>query len=250
MKSLVPALTLLSTLALGTAGCGAEPPLDVAHNVDLTRFTGKWYEIASLPRVTQTDCYGTTAFYSQAADGSLQFVNQCSVGSSTGPLKTVTMTATVPDQAVPAKLALNVGGFSGDYWIVEVGAQYEYAVIGHPSRAYLWLLSRTPTLDPATSKGVIDRAQANHFDTSKLQFTPQPPAGERLSSSAPVGPVPAAQPTAGGCSASASTGMRGAAWCLALAAAAVIRKRSSRWSISQSLSRAGAPRFPPPRNAA
>ena len=230
MMRSIGVLSVLAAMLLLPAGCGSAPPLDVAQNVDLGRFQGKWYEIASLPRTTQADCYGTTAFYTPQSDGSFQFVNQCSVGSSTGPLKTVTMTATVPDKTVPAKLALDVGGFSGAYWIVEVGPQYEYAVIGHPSRAYLWLLSRTPTLDPATSKGVIDRAQANHFDTSKLQFTPQPPAGERLLSSAPVGPVPAAPSTSAGCSASASTGtgIRGAAWCLVFAAAAVIRRRSSR----------------------
>jgi lipocalin len=151
--------------------------------------------------VTQANCYGTTAFYSRASDGSLRFVNQCNADSATGPLKTVTMIATVPDPSQPAKLALDVGGFYGAYWILEVGANYEYAVVGHPSRSYLWILSRTPTLEPATTKAIIDHAQGNHFDTSKLQFTPQPPAGERLSADAPVGPVPAPAESAG-CSAS------------------------------------------------
>lgn len=208
------------------AGCSSAPPLDVAQNVDLGRFQGKWYEVASLPRTTQTDCYGTTAFYTPQSDGSFHFVNQCSVGSPTGPTKSATMTATVPDPSAPAKLALDIGGFSGAYWIVEVGANYEYAVVGHPSRAYLWILSRTPTLDPATVQGIVDRAQANHFDTSKLQYTPQPPAGERLASSAPVGAVPAA-PASGGCSVSTGRGARDG-WCGFAVMLALARKRSSR----------------------
>jgi apolipoprotein D and lipocalin family protein len=216
-------LGLASMLAL--AHCNLEPPLNVASNVDLTSFQGKWYEIASLPRTTQTDCYGTTAFYTQAADGSLQFVNQCNVESPNGPLKTVTMTATVPDPSVPAKLALDVGGFSGAYWITEVGPSYEYAVVGHPSRAYLWILSRTPTLDPTTTGGIIDRAQANHFDMSKLQFTPQPPGTERADSANPVGPVPAAPPS-GSCATSPGTG--GAGWVLAFACGAIAWRRSAR----------------------
>jgi apolipoprotein D and lipocalin family protein len=217
-------LTLVSAFAIQSTGCNAEPPLDVAPSVDLSRFQGKWYEIASLPRVAQTDCFGTTAFYTQAADGSFQFVNQCNVASTSGPLKTVTMTATVPDKSVPSKLALDVGGLPGDYWILEVGQNYEYAVVGHPSRLYLWILSRTPRLDPATAKGVIDRAQSSHFDTSKLQFTPQPPAGERVSSNVPV---PGSTAQTGGCSASRAMGSNAGAWCLGLfvAATALLRSR-------------------------
>ena len=230
MNRAIALLTLVAALAPAAAACNADPPLEVASDVDLARFQGKWYEIASLPRTTQTDCYGTTAFYSPLPGGSFQFVNQCNVGSTLGPLKTATMTATVPDPAVPAKLALQVSGFSGDYWILEVGSNYEYAVVGHPSRAYLWILSRTPTLDPDTTQGIVDRARGNQFDTANLQHTPQPPAGERVSSEVPVGPLPPALGT--GCSASdaASGDARGgaAAWSLGLGllAAAMGRQRS------------------------
>src|SRR4029077_4440144 len=140
------ALFVLVAIALAGTSCNSEPNLEVAPNVDLSRFQGKWYEIASLPRTTQVDCYGTTAFYSQAPDGTYRFVNQCNVESTTGPLRTVTMKATIPNQAIPAKLAVDVGGYSGDYWILDVGSNYEYAVVGHPTRMYLWILSRTPTL--------------------------------------------------------------------------------------------------------
>jgi apolipoprotein D and lipocalin family protein len=227
---------LLAMCALfwcGLAACNTEPPLDVASDVDLSRFQGKWYEIARLPRTTQTDCHGTTAFYTQAADGSLGLVNQCNVGGPTGPLKTVAMSATVPDRTVPAKLALDVGGYTGDYWILEVGSNYEYAVVGHPSRLYFWILSRAPTLDTTTVEGVLERAKNNHFDTTALEFTPQPPAGERSSSDTPVGPVPPALTT--GCSVSyggPGTGANGTSgWILAmaatlLAAAARTRRRS------------------------
>jgi apolipoprotein D and lipocalin family protein len=182
-----------------TAACGSEP-LDVAPNVDLGRFQGKWYEIARLPRAAQTDCHGTTAFYTQGTDGTLQLINQCNTGQADGPLHTVAMAASVPDRSVPAKLALDVGGYKGDYWILEVGPSYEYAVVGHPSRLYFWILSRAPTLDPETTKGILARAGSAHFDLTQLQYTPQPPSGERVSSAGPVGPVPPAVST--GCSVS------------------------------------------------
>jgi apolipoprotein D and lipocalin family protein len=219
-------LPLLATLTCAAAACSSDPPLDVASNVDLSRFQGKWYEIARLPRTTQTDCHGTTAFYTQGSDGTLALVNQCNVGSVGGPLKTVTMSAKVPDQTVPAKLALDVGGYTGDYWILEVGSNYEYAVVGHPSRLYFWVLSRTPTLDPATMQGVLDRAQSNHFDTTQIQYTPQPPPDDRASADAPVGDVPPAMQT--GCSASPGRSNGNEAWLMALIALTVAVRGASR----------------------
>ncbi len=223
MARAMSGLALVAMLASSSWACNSEPPLDVAKTVDLSKFQGKWYEIARLPRTTQTDCHGTTAFYTQSSDGTLGLVNQCNVGGPTGPLKTVSMAAKIPDPAVPAKLALDVGGYTGDYWILEVGQNYEYAVVGHPSRLYFWILSRTPTLDPATTAGILDRAQTNHFDTAQVEFTPQPPGAERTSSDAPVGDVPPAVQT--GCSSSGSPADAGAG-CLALiVAGAIVRTR-------------------------
>jgi apolipoprotein D and lipocalin family protein len=215
----------IAALALGVAGagCGSNAPLDVAPGVDLSRVSGKWYEIARLPRTTQTDCHGTTAFYTQNADGTMTFVNQCNVGGPTGPLDTVTMSAMVPDPSVPAKMALDVAGFTGDYWILEVGTNYEYAVVGHPSRQYLWVLSRTPTLDADVLGGVVSRAQANHFDTAQLQYTPQPPGSERESAAGPVGNVP--PPATTGCSTSGGRASDGAFVLAAVAVAAGIASR-------------------------
>jgi apolipoprotein D and lipocalin family protein len=214
MKRAGPVVVLLAALSVGYVGCSSGPALDVATNVDLSRFQGKWYEIARLPRTTQTDCHGTTAFYTLNPSGNLSLVNQCNVGGPTGPLNTVSMIATVPDAAQPAKLALSVGGFSGDYWILEVGPNYEYAVVGHPSREYLWILSRTPTLDASTTQGVIARAQAQQFDMTRLEYTPQPPAGERNDLATPAGSVPPAVTT--GCSVSQSPARNARLWTLGL----------------------------------
>ena len=227
-SSLWFALTLAVAVLL--SACQSDPPLEVAPSVNLSQLQGKWYEIARLPRSTEVDCHGTTAFYTQAPDGSLSLVNQCNVGSADGVLQTVAMTATVPDTSVPAKLALNVGGYTGDYWILEVGPNYEYAVVGHPSRLYLWILSRTPTLDSATMSGILTRAESAHFDTTQLEYTPQPPAGERNTLTTPQGSVPAPPHT--GCALSSSARGAGSSrgWSLlgfAFVALTLIRRRSS-----------------------
>jgi apolipoprotein D and lipocalin family protein len=223
IRSALLALCLFAS----TLGCQSEP-LDVAPDVNLSQLQGKWYEIARLPRTTETDCHGTTAFYTQAADGSLTLVNQCNVGSATGKLQTIAMTATVPDSSVPAKLALNVGGYTGDYWVLEVGQNYEYAVVGHPSRLYFWILSRTPTLGADVMTGILDRAKSAHFETDSLEYTPQPPADDRNDSSVPQGDVPA--PPHAGCAiastaAGSAKGSQSGLWFMGIAGAAIALRR-------------------------
>ncbi len=223
-RVLALAATLLTAATLG--GCQSDPPLEVAPSVEISQLQGKWYEIARLPRMTETDCHGTTAFYTQAPDGSLSLVNQCNVGSATGKLQTVSMTATVPDTTVPAKLALNVGGYTGDYWILEVGSNYEYAVVGHPSRLYFWILSRTPTLDPTVLSGILERAKAKQFDTSLLEYTPQPPAGERNMLSTPQGSVPEQPHSTCAISGAAGRGRSSwSGWCVGLGLAWLAARR-------------------------
>lgn len=165
-------MTIAGSLVATTA-CYGDTPLDVAPRVDLQSFQGKWYEIARLPRTTQTDCTGTVASYWLRPGGDLDVVSECHVGTLDGPLKTMTATVKAPDARTPAKLAIEVGGFYGDYWILEVGEHYEYAVVGHPSREYLWILSRTPKLGATVLNGVLSRARASKFDVERLEYTPQ-----------------------------------------------------------------------------
>ncbi len=159
---------LLGLLALG---CHHEP-LDVAQ-VDLQRMQGKWYEVASLPRITQKDCYGTTADYELKSQSELLVVNECHEGNLNGPVRHIAARAVANDPAVPGKLSLDFGYAYGDYWVIDVGEQYEYLVVGHPTRDYLWILSRDRTLPRATLDGVLDRAQKKGFATGTLQYTAQ-----------------------------------------------------------------------------
>jgi apolipoprotein D and lipocalin family protein len=165
------ALALVSIFA---AGCHSEP-LDVASGVELTRFQGKWYEVASLPRTTQAQCTATTEFVTVSPGNDVQIVNECRLGGADGPIRSATARGTVPDPGVPAKLSVDFGGgFYGDYWILAVGPHYEWAIVGHPTRQYLWLLSRTPALDADTLHALVTQADALKFDTSKLVYTQQP----------------------------------------------------------------------------
>jgi apolipoprotein D and lipocalin family protein len=172
-------IAFLFALILGA--CAQDPPLATVPSVDLNRFQGQWYEIAHLPRPTQADCTGTKAAYALTSPTTLTLVHQCYVGSLSGPVRQNVANAVVQDSSATAKLSVDFGGFYGDYWIIDLGEMYDYAVVGHPSRDYLWILSRTPKLDASTLADVTKRAQENGFDVSKLQYTLQPETADPAS---------------------------------------------------------------------
>lgn len=169
-------LVLLTSTALSVAASahGDEPPLETVPYVDLQRYLGKWYEIASFPQSFQKGCVGTQATYSLRDDGDIEVLNQCYDGSFEGKVRTARGKAWVTDRATNAKLRVQFfWPFSGKYWVLELGENYEYAVIGHPNRDYLWILSRTPQLDRQVLNGIIERVKAKGFDINRLKETLQ-----------------------------------------------------------------------------
>jgi apolipoprotein D and lipocalin family protein len=153
-------------------GCQNEAPLEVAR-VELSRLQGKWFEIASLPRPSQAGCTGTTAEYQLVSKTELRVINECHEGNLQGPIKRAAARAVATDAAVPAKLSLDFGFAYGDYWIIDVADDYRYVVVGHPTRDYLWILSREPSLPPQTLDGILQRSRALGFPVGILKYTAQ-----------------------------------------------------------------------------
>jgi apolipoprotein D and lipocalin family protein len=146
-----------------------EPPMRVVPSVDLTRYTGKWYEIARLPNRFQRDCASdTTASYTLRPDGKITVVNACR--TSDGKAKTAAGTARVASGKEPnSKLKVTFfWPFSGNYWIIDLDPDYKWSVVGEPGRKYLWILSREPRLDDAIYQQLLDRAKHQGYDVSRL----------------------------------------------------------------------------------
>ncbi len=172
-------IALCLALALAQEGCAsAQPPLHVVDDVDLDRYLGSWYEIASFPQWFQRGCVASMAIYSRRPDGRIGVVNECRDGSFDGELRRAEGVAWVTDENKSlAKLKVQFfWPFRGDYWIIELDPEYRYAVVGHPSRDYLWILARTPSLEPMLYQAISDRLQAQGYDLTRLRLTPQPPA--------------------------------------------------------------------------
>lgn len=149
-------------------------PLDVVDFVDLEKYQGDWYEIARLPMKAEKDCYHSKASYFVNADGSLGIVNSCHEGSPEGPLKKVEAKAFVVDEETNARLKVQFKWpFRGDYQIIALGDNYQYAVVGTRDRKNLWILSREPQLSLEAMKEVTDKAAQQGFDIGNLIFIPQ-----------------------------------------------------------------------------
>lgn len=178
-------LAVAAVVVSGTAGCAATtterlklPELKTVDQVDLARYLGKWYDVASFPQWFQRGCTAITAEYALKPNGEINVVNSCRKGSLDGKLKVSNGRARVVDTKTNAKLEVSFfGNFWGDYWIVDLGEDYEYSVVGAPSRDYLWILSRTPQMDGATYNAIIERLKGQGYEVERLVVTPQPIAG-------------------------------------------------------------------------
>jgi apolipoprotein D and lipocalin family protein len=141
-------------------------PLEVVPYVELKKYLGKWYEIAHLPFRFEDDCTDITATYSLSKDGNVSVLNEC---LRDGKLKLAKGKAKVVDKNTGAKLKVTFfWPFSADYWILDLGKDYDYAVVGTPNRKYLWILSRTPQMDDKLFSQLIESIKSKGFDANKL----------------------------------------------------------------------------------
>ncbi len=154
------------------------PPVRTVARVDLARYVGKWYEVARYPNRFQEGCVASTAIYTLLPDGRVEVVNRCREGSPDGPERSVRGKARVVDPDTNARLKVTFfWPFSGDYWILGLGPEYEYAVVGTPSRKYLWILSRTPELPEKAYREAVAIAREQGFDPERIERSPQGDGG-------------------------------------------------------------------------
>ncbi len=150
------------------------PELKTVDSVDVKRYMGTWFEIARFPQRFERGLVGVTANYTLLPNGKVRVLNSGYEKDFNGRLRTATGSARVVDTATNAKLKVSFfWPFSAAYWILELGKDYEYAVVGEESRKYLWILSRTPQMDEGVYNELLKRVQNKGFDISKLEKVPQ-----------------------------------------------------------------------------
>jgi len=148
--------------------------LQTVPTVDLNKYAGKWYEIASYPQRFQRGCTCTTAEYTVSEKGFVIVENRCRKDSVTGEEAYIKGKAFVEANSGNAKLKVQFfWPFTGKYWIIDLASDYSYAVVSNPNKKYLWILSRTPKMESAVYRQILIRLQEKGFDLSRLQITTQ-----------------------------------------------------------------------------
>jgi apolipoprotein D and lipocalin family protein len=154
-------------------------PLEVVPHVDLQRYLGTWYEIATIPQRFQMGCVGVTAEYSLRTNGDIEVVNTCLKETLDGKIRRARGKARVVDRTTNAKLKVSFfWPFWGAYWIIGLDADYQWAIVGHPNRTYLWILGRSPQMDDTLYQELLALIAKKGYDLSKIKKTLQPGSGK------------------------------------------------------------------------
>jgi apolipoprotein D and lipocalin family protein len=161
------------TLALATliscfAFAKSKDP-EVIKDVNLEKYSGTWYEIGHNPNFFQNLCERSTAQYTLNEAGSIEVLNTCFRDEKV--VSTISGLASVPDVNEPAKLVVDFGFMrKGDYWIIGLDQDYQWALVSGPQKESLFILSRTAPMDPSTLEMILQDLQKRGFDTSKIVF--------------------------------------------------------------------------------
>jgi apolipoprotein D and lipocalin family protein len=158
----------------------SELAVKTVATLDVPRYLGTWYEIAKFPNLFQKKCVGNTkAVYSLKSDGNLQVLNSCKTASgetseAEGAARQIGAKDSPKLEVRFAPEWLSFLPFVwGDYWVIDLDPQYQVAVVSDPRREYLWVLSRTPQIDPKVYDDLLQHLKQQQFDIRKLEPTSQ-----------------------------------------------------------------------------
>lgn len=172
LRTLISALFVV--LSAPTLVYATTLELPTVSQLDLERYTGRWYEISRLPMWFERNCTGDiTATYTLRADQRINVVNRC--GTKEGFISANGI-AEMPDPKHPGQLRVSFApdwlawlpAVWGDYWIIDLDPQYRWVMVGAPNRSYLWILSRTPALDTTTVSSLKQKAAALGFNVDEM----------------------------------------------------------------------------------
>ncbi|MDO9251895.1 lipocalin family protein [Hydrogenophaga sp.] len=181
LRQLAFALALLSPVAASaqTAQTAAPPePLQTIARLDVGRYLGTWYEIAKYPNRFQRQCVAdTSALYRLRDDGQLDVINRCR--QANGQVVEAVGRARQDGPADSPKLKVRFAPawlswlpmVWGNYWVIDLDPGYQLVAVSEPSREYLWVLSRTPTVEAGAYQALLNRLREKGFDLTRLERT-------------------------------------------------------------------------------
>ena len=161
-------------LFLSCNNSGREHKLDVVNSVNLEKYAGTWYEIARLPNSFERGLKCVTATYTIQDNGKIEVLNKGHLINNPDKVEKAKGTAWIPDPDTPGKLKVRFfWPFAGDYWILDLDEQYQYALVGSPDLKYLWILSRQKRISESLYNQLLAKAEKMGFKTKNIVKVPQ-----------------------------------------------------------------------------
>lgn len=181
LMTLLFSLNAVSSDALpATVENPTDTALEAIPSLDVSRYMGTWFEIAKFPNRFQKQCTGhTSARYSLQKDGTVHVINRCRLEN--GEMNSAIGTARQigPQDSPKLKVRFAPAWLSflplvwGDYWVIDLDEDYQLVAISEPTREYLWILSRTPSVDSEAYIQMLERLSSKGFEIHKLELTRQ-----------------------------------------------------------------------------
>lgn len=152
----------------------AEKPIKPVSHVELPRYMGRWYVIASIPTRFGRDGYNEVETYHLDPDGRICTIFRFHKGGFRGPSKTLHSTATVLPGSGNAQWSVHLLWVLHEQYIVGwLAPDYSRVIVARDARDYVWLMARTPEVAPAEYRDMLTRVSAMGYDLRKVRKVPQ-----------------------------------------------------------------------------
>lgn len=175
MRALFAICFALTLTACAGGPVGNDQVPEPLKTVDLERYKGLWFEMARYENRFEEGCEGVTATYGLRSDGLVSVVNTCREDGLDGAMKMSEGKAKLAGHPLGAKLKVSFFGppLMTNYWVLDRGEDYEWAIVGEGSGRFLWILTREPLPAPSRRAELVARAKSLGYDTEMLRFTQQ-----------------------------------------------------------------------------
>lgn len=167
---------LAATFIVLVTGCANMPetPMPHAAKVDIDRFMGDWYVIATIPTRPEREAFNAVESYARNPDGSIATTFTFNKGAPDGPLKTMTPTGFVRNDPSNAIWGMQfIWPIKAEYVIAHVDANYRETIVARSKRDYVWIMARTPLIAEADYLRLVAQVRALGYDPAKLRKVPQ-----------------------------------------------------------------------------
>ncbi len=155
------------------AACSTQPPLETVDYVDLDRFMGKWYVIASIPTFLEKGAHNAVETYERNPDGTIKTTFTFRDGAFDGKRKEYNPKGFVRDDPSNAIWGMRfIWPIKADYRIVYLTPDYSQTVIGRNKRDYVWIMARTPSIPDQDYSAIVEMIGEMGYDTSKIEKVP------------------------------------------------------------------------------